>query len=69
MTQYTTLEGDKWDQISYRVYGTRAYVDRLIRANTEHVGVYIFQAGVKLNIPQVSRNMTRAAMPPWKRVL
>lgn len=66
MRTYTTIQGDMWDIISYRVYGTEMYIDKLIKANPEHVKTVIFDAGIKLNVPDVEIPSSDT-LPPWKR--
>ncbi|MDP5277140.1 tail protein X [Chengkuizengella axinellae] len=66
MRQYTTIQGDMWDSISYKMYGTESNMSILIQANTEHMETTIFTAGITLNVPEVETENTN--LPPWKRV-
>lgn len=66
---YTTKLGDKWDTIALSQYGSRSFVDDLMRANGQHCKIYIFPAGITLEIPDVDKRTVRAALPPWKREL
>lgn len=65
---YTTIQGDKWDSIAYKVYGDTKFTDVLIEANIEHRDIFIFSAGVVLDIPEVETRITSDDLPPWKRV-
>lgn len=67
MREYTTVQGDMWDSISHKVYGDEKYTDVLINANPEHRFVYIFSAGIALNVPEVEERITADDLPPWKR--
>lgn len=68
MTTYTTKQGDMWDAIAYQVYGSTAHTPKLIKANPEHSRVYIFDAGVELNVPDlVNTDMVATYTPPWRR--
>ncbi len=69
ISTYTTKQGDKWDLISLIAYGSKSYVDDLMRANSQYIRTYIFPAGCVLTIPAVSKSSTKSALPPWKRVL
>ena len=39
---YTTIQGDMWDGISYKVYGSDRYSKKLIKANISYANVVIF---------------------------
>lgn len=64
---YTTIQGDKWDSISYKVYGDTRFTDVLIAANPQRRKIYIFSAGVMLDIPEVETRITADNLPPWKK--
>lgn len=66
MTTYTTKQGDMWDSISYNLYGSESYTDALINANTDYCDVYIFSAGIVLNVPEVEERVSADNLPPWK---
>ena len=67
MTTYTTRAGDTWDLISYRLVGTSEQVLPLMQANTAYTEVFIFPAGVVLNVPELDSIIDYDALPPWKR--
>lgn len=64
---YTTIEGDMWDKIAYEQMGSVLYMDKLVRANTEHAATVLFPAGVVLTIPAVEE--VDMQLPPWQRGL
>ena len=64
---YTTQSGDMWDWISYKTLGDCKYTDELINANRDHVDTFIFSAGVELTIPDITPEIKKTALPPWKR--
>lgn len=66
MRTYTTVQGDTWDMIAYKRLGSTDYTDRLINANTEHLGIFLFPAGVTLRLPEITEK-TSESLPPWKR--
>lgn len=68
MSQYTTVQGDMWDMISYRLFGAERYMVKLIEANPDHADTVIFSAGVVLTIPTLETATTPQILPPWKRV-
>jgi len=63
---YTTISGDTWDIVAYKVYGNEMYMDILIKANLEYKDIYIFPAGVVLVIPETSLEVSES-LPPWKQ--
>lgn len=67
ISKYTTVQGDMWDSIAFKVYGNVAHTDKLILANKEYIGTHIFTSGIVLNVPTVSEP-TSDDLPPWKRV-
>lgn len=66
MSNYTTIQGDTWDMVSLKNYGSERYVSTLINANLDHVGKVFFSAGVVLNIPAVA-TPTNSTLPPWRK--
>lgn len=68
MNTYTTVQGDLWDNIAKKVYGTEAAMDVLMRANPEYLDVAVFGAGAKILLPQfTAQQAERAAVPPWRQ--
>jgi phage tail protein X len=65
---YVTQEGDRWDLVSYRHYGTPYDYERIIAANPTAPIRPALPAGIRLAIPVIDRTRTLAApLPPWKR--
>lgn len=62
---YTTKSGDTWDSIARVVYGDEYQAGRLMEANREHIGVFVFSGGVRLNTPAVESGQD-GTLPPWK---
>ena len=42
MTSYTTIQGDMWDLIAYKVYGNERYINLLLEANQKLRNTAIF---------------------------
>ncbi len=66
MKTYRTIQGDTWDKIAYQQLGSTDYTDQLINANLEHLGTFIFPAGVTLRLPEIVVKAD-SNLPPWKR--
>lgn len=68
MTTYTTVSGDMWDSISFKVYGTEKFKPLLMNANPEYIREYILPSGIVLNIPEPNETSYDGTLPPWKQV-
>lgn len=62
-----TNQGDTWDTISLRAYGSTEYMDVLIAANPGARLMAIFPAGVDIIVPEIDTTQTASNLPPWKR--
>lgn len=68
MTTVTTKQGDTWDIVSKRAYGSEMYMHVLLNANISHRKTVIFPAGVVLNVPAVDTITVESEdLPPWKQ--
>ena len=63
---YTTIQGDMWDMIAYKVYGKEACMGKLMQANTKYMNIAVFPQGIKLNCPAVKVE-DKSFLPPWRR--
>lgn len=67
MKTYTTVQGDTFDYIAYKVLGSEKYTSALLKANTDKADILVFSAGIALNIPEIEKESTAAeGLPPWK---
>ena len=68
-TDYTTEEGDRWDNIAFKAYGDAQQMPAIIAAN-RNLGIpESFAAGVKILVPILTENDLTSPdnLPPWKR--
>ncbi len=65
---YTTIAGDTWDGVAYKVYGDEKLVGYLMDVNTEHLETVIFSGGIQLAVPELPEENKVNNLPPWKRV-
>lgn len=63
---YTTTQGDMWDLISKKVYGTELALNVLLAANLEYINTAVFSGGVVLALPTYSAPKS-STLPPWRR--
>ena len=64
--KYTTIQGDTWDLIAYKVYGAEKYMRYLIEANCEQIDVLRFSSGTILNVPDLPEETDEDA-PFWRQ--
>ena len=63
---YITSQGDMWDSIAYKLYGTEAGMNALLEANQEAARTVVFPSGVVLAVPDYTPPVTDT-LPPWRR--
>jgi phage tail protein X len=61
---YKTRDGDMWDLISYRVYGSEYHLDVLIDANPLFYEATRFEDGDLLTVPDLPADFA-LPNPPW----
>lgn len=66
MRKYITVQGDTWDLIAYRVYGSEKYMTQLIEANSEYREIVFFSADIEIKVPDIETPIPEE-LPPWKR--
>lgn len=62
---YTTVQGDTWDLIAYKLYGEEKYMRYLIEANWPMLDVLIFSSGMVLTVPDLPEE-TDEDTPFWR---
>lgn len=65
MKTYTTIQGDMWDSIAYKLYGNEKYMRLLMQNNMELLDIFIFGAGTALNVPELDLE-SETDMPSWR---
>lgn len=65
---YTTIQGDTWDGIAYKLYGDEKYMKNLIEANWLYADTMVFSAGVELTVPEISdEEKDDDNLPIWRQ--
>lgn len=68
MKQYQTIQGDMWDSIAKKVYGTEKAMELLMQANPTYLDTAAFGAGAILHLPQfTAQEQENTMVPPWRR--
>lgn len=62
---YTTSQGECWDEVAKKVYGSEKYVGYLMQHNLPLLDVTVFSAGVNINTPAMPAEETD--LPAWRR--
>lgn len=65
-TDYKTVDGDRFDTISNRFYGTAKQASDLMAFNIDYVNYLIFPEGINLRIPEFEEDQTLDSLPPWR---
>lgn len=67
MSTYTTVLGDTWDMIAFKICGNEKHAEELVNVNLNYVKTVIFSAGTVLNVPDIEINTEDySSLPPWK---
>jgi phage tail protein X len=68
-TYYTTVSGDMWDSIAYKVYGpgSETLMNVLLDWNPALQRIVVFDAGAQILVPQAVGS-TSLPSPPWKTI-
>lgn len=67
MYKITTAQGETWDGVAYREFGSVKYTGELMKANSHLLhDYYIFAEGLELVIPDVEVDLVDDALP-WKK--
>ncbi len=66
---YTTVQGDTWDGIAYKILGDETHLTALMNLNFKYREYVIFPSGIVLTLPEieVSTVSYKEKLPPWKR--
>lgn len=66
MQIYTTVSGDTWDAVSYKMYGDESHIQELMQANISILDITVFSAGTEIIIPEITLNEDDS-LPEWRR--
>lgn len=62
---YTTILGDTWDSIAYKTYGDSKWHSDIKSKNPKYTDIILFEAGVKIIIPEIERKENNENTAPW----
>lgn len=67
---YTVKEGERWDSLAWKFYGSVKAMDALIEANPTIPLSAVLPAGMQVIVPildNTSDTVISTNLPPWKR--
>lgn len=53
MNSYTTSQGETWDLIAYKLWGSEYLLPLLLESNQKYRHVIIFSGGIDLIVPSI----------------
>lgn len=62
---YTTVQGDTWDSIAYKLWGLEECATDLMEANYRYLDILVFSSGTVLNVPDLAPD-TYGWLPGWR---
>nr|DAW24266.1 MAG TPA: baseplate wedge protein [Caudoviricetes sp.] len=65
METYITIQGETWDQIALKVYGSEKYAGWIMQNNYPLLDILIFSSGTEINVPELPE-MVDDNLPVWK---
>ena len=65
MDRYTTIQGDTWDSIAFKIYGDEYKVQLLMEANREYMDIFVFSGGLELKCPELTL-VQIVGLPEWR---
>lgn len=64
MNKYKTIQGDTWDLIAYKLWGSEYLFPLLLDVNLNYRDVIIFDGGIELNVPTIDTS-EYTPRPAW----
>ena len=67
-TTYTTIQGDTWYLISFKLFGSEKYMKNLIEANWPLLETLVFSSGTVITVPDLPEESDEDA-PFWRQTV
>jgi len=62
---YVTKQGECWDEVAKKVYGSERYVGFLMQNNLKLLDIAVFSAGTELYAPGIPAE--ESSQPSWRK--
>ncbi len=69
---YTTVSGDTWDLVAWKMYGKEVWADKIMQANMDKLDYMVFPDNLQLIIPDIesfSGTTVSSDAPEWRAAL
>lgn len=67
MKTYTTVQGDCWDLVAFKLYGSEKYMKLLAGANMPLLDYLTFPPGTVINVPDVPEDYDTEDTVFWRQ--
>jgi phage tail protein X len=67
MLKHIVAAGESFDSLALTYYGDENLASKIIQANPDYCDTLIFEAGIVLNIPDMTEVKPLETLPPWRR--
>ena len=69
MKTITTIQGDTWDTIAFRMYGNALRAQELMEAreNIRLLDIQVFPAGIPVTVPEAAAQTAADDLPEWRK--
>jgi phage tail protein X len=69
MRQYMAVQGDVWDNLSWKLYHDEGFIHTLLEANPTLRHIVRFEVPALINVPDKPQaRVSSVNLPPWKKV-
>lgn len=68
---YSTISGETWDSIAYKLFGSEYYAEQLMNENRMKLDYIVFPAGIELKLPEIedTNGDLDESYPEWRAIL
>lgn len=67
MKTYITEQGDCWDLIAFKIYGSEKYMKLLAEANLPLLDIMVFSSGTRINVPDIPEDYDETDTVFWRK--
>lgn len=67
MKTYTTVQGDCWDLVAFKIYGSERYMKILADANPSLLDYMVFPTGTIINVPELPEDYADSDTVFWRQ--
>lgn len=64
MDSYITVQGETWDLIAFKIWGSEYLFPLLLEVNSQYRHIVIFSGGIELKVPEIDTSLY-VERPSW----